>query len=459
MLSWYRKYPTIWWKLIIAFSFMAFLTCICLATVIIQYFYLTDQLANVANPAFKAAVDQTLVWSLGTYLACSVVGLTGAYLFSRGIAVPYSITIKRMQALADGDLDSPIQFTDYKDCVGRLTRAMHIFRDAAVARIQAEQDVRRVQAEQQTIVDALEKSIHEMANGNLSTGITTRFPDNYERLRQNFNLMQEALRSALSDVASTAEIMRTGSAEIATASDDLASRTERQASSLQETSNAMADVSQSVSDTARRAAEASKSVSETERDASNGGEVVRRAVAAMGQIEQSSQEIAQIIGVIDSIAFQTNLLALNAGVEAARAGEAGRGFAVVANEVRALAQRSADAAKTIKDLITQSANQVSSGVSLVNETGDALTRIVERITSVSSLIQEIAETAETQSASAGQVNTAVAEMDRTTQQNAAMVEQSTAAARNLASEAAELANLVERFQLVPATGHNIAMAA
>ena len=199
-------------------------------------------------------------------------------------------------------------------------------------------------------------------------------------------------------------------------------------------------------DTAGKAGEVQRSIADVHHEAEEGGQVVRRAVAAMAAIEKSANEITQIIAVIDGIAFQTNLLALNAGVEAARAGDAGKGFAVVANEVRALAQRSADAAKDIKELIEASTTQVNDGVSLVGETGTLLDTILQRIGGVTVLTAEIAQSAESQSANLQHINASVGEMDRMTQQNAAMVEESTAAARNLADEANELTRMVDRFQ-------------
>jgi methyl-accepting chemotaxis protein len=255
------------------------------------------------------------------------------------------------------------------------------------------------------------------------------------------------MRETLAQVAETADSINTGAAEISSASEDLSRRTEQQAASLEETAAAMGQITMAVKETAQGAAHVSASVAEAKDDAGEGGRVVREAIGAMGDIEKSAQEIAQIIGVIDGIAFQTNLLALNAGVEAARAGDAGKGFAVVANEVRALAQRSADAAKDIKGLIGASSRQVETGVQLVNETGQALDRIVGKVTEIAALAQQISASADTQAISLQEVNGAVADMDKMTQQNAAMVEQSTAAARSLAAEADELIAVVQRFQL------------
>jgi methyl-accepting chemotaxis protein len=248
-------------------------------------------------------------------------------------------------------------------------------------------------------------------------------------------------------VAGNAQGIRSGAGEISTAADDLSRRTEQQAASLEETSAALDQITATVRKTAEGAGHARQVVSSAKQQAQLSGEVVGNAVAAMGHIEKSSAQIGQIIGVIDEIAFQTNLLALNAGVEAARAGDAGRGFAVVAQEVRALAQRSAEAAKEIKGLIQASSGQVALGVELVGETGKALARIAAEVTEIDGAVTEIAASAQEQSTALAEVNTAVNQMDQVTQQNAAMVEQSTAASHSLAQEAEQLATLVGRFSV------------
>ena len=239
----------------------------------------------------------------------------------------------------------------------------------------------------------------------------------------------------------------TGAGEISQASDDLSKRTEQQAASLEETAAALDQITATVRRTAAGARQASDAVTAAKGEAEHSGVVVTQAVSAMGQIEKSSQQISQIIGVIDEIAFQTNLLALNAGVEAARAGDAGRGFAVVAQEVRALAQRSAEAAKEIKGLISTSTQQVGQGVDLVGQTGKALQSIVAKVAEIDTLVSEISSSAQEQATGLAEVNTAVNQMDQVVQQNAAMVEQSTAASHSLANEAQEMARLVSRFQV------------
>jgi methyl-accepting chemotaxis protein len=259
-----------------------------------------------------------------------------------------------------------------------------------------------------------------------------------------------ALKDTISVVVTNVSAIRTGSGEISQAADDLSRRTEQQAASLEETAAALDEITATVNRTAAGARQAAETVRAAKSDAETSGNIVRDAVSAMGAIEQSAREINQIIGVIDEIAFQTNLLALNAGVEAARAGDAGRGFAVVASEVRALAQRSAEAAKAIKALITASTGQVTTGVSLVGQTGEALQRIVGRVAEIDDLMSEIAASAQEQASGLHQVNIAVNQMDQVTQQNAAMVEESTAASHSLTQEAASLAGSVSRFQISPA---------
>ena len=256
-----------------------------------------------------------------------------------------------------------------------------------------------------------------------------------------------ALREMMGGVDNILSTIRIGAQEISTASDDLARRTESQAASLEETAAAVQSLTLSVRDTAANAGHVCSAVVDANSEADSGGEIVQETVVAMASIDKSSGEIEQIINVIDGIAFQTNLLALNAGVEAARAGDAGKGFAVVANEVRALAQRSADAAKDIKNLIGQSAKQVESGVALVGKAGTALEHIVSRVRDVTERVQQITAVSQDQASSIEQVNTAVTEMDQMTQQNAAMVEESSAAARSLLTEANQLADLMSRFTI------------
>ncbi|WP_082458571.1 methyl-accepting chemotaxis protein [Sphingomonas sp. Leaf10] len=379
--------------------------------------------------------------------AVSVVAIVLVSLAARKlICDPYVTTVVRMEALAAGEFDSPILFSDYRDCVGRMARAMATFRDNGV-RLTSASSI------QQQVVASLGAGLNRLAGNDLSHRIDTAFPPETEQLRRDYNRAMGAVADALQAVAAASDSINEGALDISRASDALSQRTEQQAASLEETAAAMEQITSTVRQTASGAAQAKLVVDQARDEANQSGVVVDRAIDAMGSIERASIEISDIISVIDGIAFQTNLLALNAGVEAARAGDAGKGFAVVASEVRALAQRSADAAHDVKSRITASSEQVGSGVALVNETGNALRRIVDRIGEVSALVHRIAESSEHQSLGLQQVNAAVSEMDGVTQRNAAMVEQATAAARTLADHADQLAGQVGRFSLPRSAGH------
>jgi methyl-accepting chemotaxis protein len=296
-------------------------------------------------------------------------------------------------------------------------------------------------------VDQLAASLTALSGGDLTQEVATPFIPTLERLRTDFNAAVSKLRTAMQVVAQNATAIAAGAQQVRSASDDLSKRTEQQAASAEETAAALEQITTTVSDSSNRAQEAGQLVRRTRENAERSGEVVRSAVDAMGKIETSSAEISNIIGVIDEIAFQTNLLALNAGVEAARAGDAGKGFAVVAQEVRELAQRSAKAAKEIKELIRASNEHVKSGVTLVGETGKALEEIVGQVQQVNGNVLAIVESSREQATGLKEINTAVNTMDQGTQQNAAMVEESTAAAHSLAKEADALFQLLGQFNI------------
>jgi methyl-accepting chemotaxis protein len=301
-------------------------------------------------------------------------------------------------------------------------------------------------------VSEIGAGLAQLADNDLTCRIDRPFAPEFEPVRNDFNRSLERLESAMENVAGSAEAIQGGAAEIAAASNDLSRRTEQQAASLEETAAALDEITATVKRSASGTRQASEEASGAKTDVLTSGQVMTQAVTAMGEIEQSSGEVAQIIGVIDEIAFQTNLLALNAGVEAARAGDAGRGFAVVAQEVRALAQRSAEAAKEIKTLIASSSEQVKLGVKLVSETGQALEGISTKVSSIDRLIREMALSAQEQSTALAEVNTAVNQMDQVTQQNAAMVEQATAAAASLTGEANKMGGLMRQFRLSGRSG-------
>jgi methyl-accepting chemotaxis protein len=291
------------------------------------------------------------------------------------------------------------------------------------------------------------EGLTRLAAGNLDHSIQDPFAPAFAKLRTDFNLAHANLQSTLVRIAQGAEAIRTGTQEISSASDDLSRRTEQQAASLEETAAALDQITATVKKTSEGTAHAQTVVTGAKSEAEHAGQVVSQAVEAMSNIAKSSQQISQIIGVIDEIAFQTNLLALNAGVEAARAGDAGRGFAVVASEVRALAQRSAEAAKEIKALISGSGQQVKGGVDLVNESGKALGRIIEKVADMNAIVTQISHSTQEQATALEEVNSAINKMDQMTQQNAAMVEQSTAATHSLSQETTQLTDLIGQFQL------------
>jgi methyl-accepting chemotaxis protein len=343
-----------------------------------------------------------------------------------------------------------IAYSPAKDENGRLFKVVAFGSDVTQAIVESEAveaERTQLQSEQGALISVLAEHLHQLADGDLTAVINDDFAGPYKAIKDDFNAAVVAIRDALRGIAEAGDQLRNGSGEIAHAADELSQRTEQQAASLEETAAALDEITATVKRSAEGAVQASKVASTARVDAERSGEVVRQAVEAMSQIETSSKQIAQIIGVIDEIAFQTNLLALNAGVEAARAGEAGRGFAVVAQEVRALAQRSADAAREIKSLISSSNNHVDQGVKLVGETGAALGGIVGKVAEVDGLINEIARSSNEQATGLNQVNAAVNQMDEVTQRNAAMVEQTNAAAAGLLQEAEQLGASIARFRM------------
>ena len=301
-------------------------------------------------------------------------------------------------------------------------------------------------SERSGVVNSVGQGMAALAAGDLTYRLSDDIPPEYAKLRDDFNAAMIALEETIGTVAATTRSIGASSTEMAQASDDLSQRTERQAASLEQTAAALDEITTTVKATAAGAHQAGIVVTEATSLARRSGEVVAQAIKSMGQIAESSRHIDQIIGVIDEIAFQTNLLALNAGVEAARAGDAGRGFAVVASEVRALAQRSADAAKEIKTLISTSSQQVGDGVGLVGETGQTLESIIAKVDEINAVIGRISASAHEQATGLMQVNTAVNQMDQVVQQNAAMVEQQTAATHSLRTETDALAELVGKFR-------------
>jgi methyl-accepting chemotaxis protein len=370
-----------------------------------------------------------------------------------------------MGLLANDDLTVDVEGVQRKDEVGTMAKAVQIFKNNGLKarELEAEADGMRTQSEAERRHNAeierrnaeemaqatsgLAEALRQLATGNLESELSEPFAENFESLRNDFNAAVAQLRETLMSVSQSTISIDTGTREMSQSSEDLSKRTEQQAASLEETAAALDQITANVSSSTKRAEDARMIAKQASASATQSGAVVGNAVDAMQKIEQSSQQISNIIGVIDEIAFQTNLLALNAGVEAARAGEAGKGFAVVAQEVRELAQRSAKAAKEIKDLIRNSSVVVTSGVQLVSETGVALKTIESYIVTINEHMDAIATSAKEQSTGLSEVNMAVNQMDQVTQQNAAMVEESNAACATLAAEANRLGQLIAQFQL------------
>ncbi|MDE4173175.1 methyl-accepting chemotaxis protein [Phaeobacter sp. PT47_59] len=358
---------------------------------------------------------------------------------------PLNSVTHSIDVIADGDYDTPVSQLDRRDEIGNIARTLDHLKEQLSAAREIEEQNKAAQANQKKVVESLNVALQRMSDGDLSQSIDTPFAAEYESLRQNYNTALNKMVGIIDAVIENSSRIRDNSEEISQSSSDLSQRTESQAATLEETAAAMEELTVSVRSAADGAKEVESIVSEAKSTAEQSGKVVTDAVNAMSQIEESSDKISQIISVIDDISFQTNLLALNAGVEAARAGEAGRGFAVVASEVRALAQRSSDAAQEIKGLIAESSQHVNKGVDLVGKAGDELKKIIDRVGTISGHISEIAGGAREQSTTLGEINTGVTQLDSVTQHNAAMVEEATAAAQILRNDANELAKQVSVF--------------
>jgi methyl-accepting chemotaxis protein len=414
------------------------------------------------DASVESTTSSAARWTLIISGALIVVGLLISYYLGRLISEAIRRMANAMERLARGEALMKFVGTDYRHELGAMARSLRVFEETGRAKLLAETNAEnsRLLAEEQRVrqeaermddTNAMEHAFHEISKGldALSAGdLTARVGTvdaRYSIIAERFNRSVASLEEALGAVVQSVSIIRSGLVEISAASNDLAMRTEHQAASLEETVAALGDVTRGVKDTAQGAGRAQEAAATARINAESGGAIVGRAINAMNEIQASSSKIGNIIGVIDEIAFQTNLLALNAGVEAARAGDAGKGFAVVAQEVRELAQRSANAAKEIKQLISTSRQQVEAGVQLVGESGRSLLQIVVQVTEVSATVSEIAVSARDQALSLHEVSAAGDQMDKVTQQNAAMVEQTTAAAQSLTQETQRLASLVKKF--------------
>ena len=460
---------------------------------------------TVAAGAYLSDIEADLAvlrrLSMGLTAAGLVLLAVVSALLARSITRPVSRLIVRMHGMSEGDIDSPVPFADRQGEIGQMAGSIEVFREALTERrkmeaeqeemrrdreaarereiererahdeavrrteaarheeeerMRAEQERQRAEVEaeraeaarnQQTVVEALAGGLSAMSTGDLSVRIDSRFPESYERLRADFNQAVERISELVGSMVEGAGTITRETDMLGSAASQLSHRTESQAASLEETAAAITELSASVENSAAGAREASRTVESARERSQAGSKVVQQTIGAMEEIAESSGKISRITSVIDDIAFQTNLLALNAGVEAARAGEAGRGFAVVASEVRALAQRSSDAAREIAGLISTSEQQVESGVSLVNNSGVALNEIDGLVETLSDLVRSMAETSVQQSTGLAEISTAVNQLDQVTQQNAAMFEETTAAVQTLQSEAQSLQGSAGSFRM------------
>jgi len=448
-----------------------------------------------------ADIDAFSTMIFWVVLAVTGVGIAtgvgfGLYIGTSHLSRPINKVTDAIKQVAEGDFNGEVPYVGRADEIGDMAGAVEVFKQngLAVKRMHAEEAVMRAKSDDlqsgmsQVVssaaagdfsrridktyddenLDRFARNVNELvqsvdagvgetrrviaglADGDLTQTMRGNFQGAFAELQENVNATLSTLQDTMREVRETTESIHGNSNELRVAGDDLAKRTEQQAAALEETSAALDEITAVVQNSTTRAQEASVMATEAKENTARSGVVVRNAVDAMGRIEQASREISQIINVIDEIAFQTNLLALNAGVEAARAGEAGKGFAVVAQEVRELAQRSAKAAKDIKVLITKSGSEVQAGVKLVQETGEALGEIETRVLAINDHIHSIATSAREQSTGLQEVNIAINQMDQVTQQNAAMVEETSAATHKLSGEADSLVRLVAGFKVTGA---------
>jgi methyl-accepting chemotaxis protein len=464
-----------------------------------------ESLATARADALDEA-DLAIWVQIGVAAFCVIIGgSVSSYIARNGISRPIKALTSAMSRLAGGDLSGEVDSTARQDEIGEMARAMEIFRRNSIAMRQLEAQEQAMHAKsaelQSTIsgvvaaavngdfslriskdydnpdlnrfaasvnelvgtvdkgVGAMRRVIGALADADLTQMMQGEFRGAFAELQSNVNATMETLASTIERIRLSGSTINDNTRELSAAANDLSRRTEQQAASLEEAAAALDEITATVRSTSQRAHEVTSMMVETKQSAGKSGAIVRDAVSAMSRIEDSSGKISQIIGVIDEIAFQTNLLALNAGVEAARAGDAGKGFAVVAQEVRELAQRSANAAKEIKALINQSETEVSTGVGLVRSTGEALLEIENLVNRVNDHIETISKATQEQASALQEINSSVNHMDQMTQQNAAMVEETTAASMSLSEQSRHLHELLERFRLSASTTRAVRRAA
>ena len=418
--------------------------------------------AVAASAALGVSADRSILAALiGVGVLCAAIGFG----LSRSLSRPIQALTRSMARLAEGDLDADAPGVERRDEIGAMARSVLVFKHNAGERRRLEAEAERQRAsldgeraltaqeraevarQQEAAIGQLGAALRSLSAGDLQHRLGDGFPARFAAIRDDFNGAVIALAAMIRTVIDAVHTIEAGSRQLTTASLDLAHRAEEQATSLERTEAAMQELDGVISRTADASVKTKVAVTQARSETQDNIAVVTKTVDAIERIKGSSERIGAITGVIDEIAFQTNLLALNAAVEAARAGEAGRGFAVVAMEVRALAQRSADAAKEIKVLITQAAAEVVRGVDLVNESGHAFDRVNARITYIDGGIADIAVRAVDQSSTLKQVNLALTEIDQSTQLNAAMAEEATAACQSLSQECLRLMQMARKFRL------------
>lgn len=400
-----------------------------------------------AESGRAASVPRKLLNLVLAGLALAVLAAAAAYLVRSLVAQPVSILAEEIENLRAGAYANDIPFVERGDEVGMIAKNLSDLQSQLAEAARTAQDKAKGETDQRLVVEALTVGLQTVANGDLTKRIETEFAPEYETLRSNFNDTVDTIVRVIQQMAQNSETIRSSAESIARSSVELSSRTENQAASLEETAAALDMITGNVEQSAKSAKDVERVVVDAKARALQSSSVVEKTVEAMARIEEGSRQISRISTVIDEIAFQTNLLALNAGVEAARAGDAGRGFSVVANEVRALAQRSSEAANEIKTLIGQSSDFVARGVELVGKAGTELSEITERVSTISGHIEGISKAASEQSSSLGEVNSGVAQLDRVTQQNAAMVSDATEASQTLKSEALAMSDSISVFKL------------
>jgi methyl-accepting chemotaxis protein len=423
---------------------------------ILQLIEMNGKGADALSEKSNAIYEQARRMDIGAIGAGIAIAIVLLITLMRTIARPVKQMSEAVGQLVAGDLTVEVPGLGRSDELGSLAQALDSFKDL----FRADQERSRAEAERaretQGTIDAIGKGLTELANGNLDHRVSETVSGPLAKLHFDYNEAVSKLSDTIRDIIMGCNVIRDGTGEIAQASDDLSQRTERQAESITLASKALGDFSSSVKHAADNARQTSTRLSVARSSATSVDETAKRAVTAMRAIEASSKEMTEIIATIDGLAFQTNLLALNAGVEAARAGPSGAGFAVVATEVRHLAQRSAEAAGSIRNLVMTSSAQIADGVGLVESSGDALQQVVSEVTAVSSLVDEIAEETEKQAQGITEISTMMTQMDNSTQQNAAMVEESTASSRNLSNETNRLVSQLGRFKIASVSNRGFA---